>query len=497
MSVHFIGNIIPELERCGRVIAPDLIGQGDSEKLPASDGAERYSFEVAFEYLDGLLHEIGADNNVTLVIHDWGSGLGFHWARLYPESVKGIAYMEAIVMPMSWDDWPESAQGIFQGFRSPKGEELVLERKYTSWSLENVAVPSVVACVRELASAHPARVAYVVLDAADNGVSSNRVRLIASTPEVIRALKEMPVRRVSVADAFAAAGLPLPADFIKSNTSNRDGTPCVRSVTARPRQPPRALDAPTLCARPYGAGAAVELHGHSEPPTHMEHARRHHRALSHCRRKRRPHGLSARLAAAAGLARRTARRRQRRGRRLSKRPSSGRQHRGWLEARARVRARCRAGPILPPHPRPGTAAAGPRRDGRRRARPRARAGRARAGRAPGGRRRPRRPPRAPAQAPPPHGARGRPRGRGGPGAGPRGHARESQVPRRGEPPWPRSRLARPRRVQRSLSIYYYSMYYYLLSYLYIQEFSSVLGFDFLPQMSKWLYGRKGKPPTDF
>ena len=121
-------NIIPELEGCGRVIAPDLIGQGDSEKLPASEGAERYSFEVAFEYLDGLLHEIGADNNVTLVIHDWGSGLGFHWARLNPESIKGIAYMEAIVMPMSWDDWPESARGIFQGFRSPKGEDLVLER---------------------------------------------------------------------------------------------------------------------------------------------------------------------------------------------------------------------------------------------------------------------------------------------------------------------------------------------------------------------------------
>ena len=121
-------NIIPELEGCGRVIAPDLIGQGDSEKLPASEGAERYSFEVAFEYLDGLLREIGADNNVTLVIHDWGSGLGFHWARLNPESVKGIAYMEAIVMPMSWDDWPESARGIFQGFRSPKGEDLVLER---------------------------------------------------------------------------------------------------------------------------------------------------------------------------------------------------------------------------------------------------------------------------------------------------------------------------------------------------------------------------------
>jgi len=127
-SSYLWRNIIPELESCGRVIAPDLIGQGDSEKLPASDGADRYSFEVAYEYLDGLLRKIGADNNVTLVIHDWGSGLGFHWARLNPDSVRGIAYMEAIVMPMNWDDWPESARGIFQGFRSPKGEDLVLER---------------------------------------------------------------------------------------------------------------------------------------------------------------------------------------------------------------------------------------------------------------------------------------------------------------------------------------------------------------------------------
>jgi haloalkane dehalogenase len=127
-SSYLWRNIIPELEGCGRVIAPDLIGQGDSEKLPASEGADRYSFDVAYEYLDGLLHEIGADQNVTLVIHDWGSGLGFHWARLNSDSVKGIAYMEAIVMPMTWDDWPESARGIFQGFRSPKGEDLVLER---------------------------------------------------------------------------------------------------------------------------------------------------------------------------------------------------------------------------------------------------------------------------------------------------------------------------------------------------------------------------------
>lgn len=121
-------NVIPELEGCGRVIAPDLIGQGDSEKLPASDGPGRYSFEVAYDYLDGLLRAIGADSNVTLVIHDWGSGLGFHWAKNNPGAVRGIAYMEAIVCPVTWDDWPEAAVGIFKGFRSDKGEDLILNR---------------------------------------------------------------------------------------------------------------------------------------------------------------------------------------------------------------------------------------------------------------------------------------------------------------------------------------------------------------------------------
>ena len=108
--------------------------------------------------------------------------------------------------------------------------QLVLDKGYMSWSMENVATPAVVACVAELARQHPDRVAHLTLDAADYGVGSNRVRLIASTPAVIRALKEMPVQRVSVAEAFAAAGLPLPADYIKSNTSNRDGTPCMRST---------------------------------------------------------------------------------------------------------------------------------------------------------------------------------------------------------------------------------------------------------------------------
>tara|TARA_R110001592_G_scaffold363323_1_gene684008 strand:+ start:108582 stop:109451 length:870 start_codon:yes stop_codon:yes gene_type:complete len=127
-SSYLWRNVIPELAGKGRVIAPDLIGQGDSEKLPASDGPERYTFHSAYQYLDGLLKAIGADNNVTLVIHDWGSALGFYWAQQHPDAVRGIAYMEGIVCPVDWQDWPEGARGIFQGFRSSKGEDLILQR---------------------------------------------------------------------------------------------------------------------------------------------------------------------------------------------------------------------------------------------------------------------------------------------------------------------------------------------------------------------------------
>ena len=137
-------NIVPELLNSGRVIVPDLIGQGDSEKLPVSDGSDRYSLEVAYKYVDGLLQNIGADNNVTLVIHDWGSGIGFLWAMRNPNVVKGVAYMEAIVKPMSWDDWPEGGVGIFKGFRSEKGEDLILNR---NMFIEGVLPSSV---IREL-----------------------------------------------------------------------------------------------------------------------------------------------------------------------------------------------------------------------------------------------------------------------------------------------------------------------------------------------------------
>ena len=127
-SSYLWRNIIPQLEGLGRIIAPDLIGQGDSDKLPVSEGAERYSFRVAYDYLDGLLTALGADQKVTLVIHDWGSALGFYWAQQHPAAVRGIAYMEGIVCPLSWNDWPEQARGIFKGFRSNKGEDMILRR---------------------------------------------------------------------------------------------------------------------------------------------------------------------------------------------------------------------------------------------------------------------------------------------------------------------------------------------------------------------------------
>ena len=127
-SSYLWRNVIPHLEAKGRVIAPDLIGHGDSEKLPADQGPERYSFMVAYYYLNLLLEELEITTHVTLVVHDWGSALGFYWAQQHADAVKGIAYMEAIVCPITWDDWPESARGIFKGFRSEKGEDLILER---------------------------------------------------------------------------------------------------------------------------------------------------------------------------------------------------------------------------------------------------------------------------------------------------------------------------------------------------------------------------------
>lgn len=126
-SSYLWRNIMPYFEGKGRIIAPDLIGMGDSEKLDDS-GPESYSYIAHRKYLFALLEELGVNQNVTLVIHDWGSALGFHWAQMNADAVKGITFMEAIVAPIpNWDAFPENARDTFQGFRSPAGEEMVLK----------------------------------------------------------------------------------------------------------------------------------------------------------------------------------------------------------------------------------------------------------------------------------------------------------------------------------------------------------------------------------
>ena len=149
-SSYLWRNVVPQLTGSGRVIVPDLIGQGDSAKLPASEGPDRYSFEVAYHYLSGLFDVLGLARMV-LVVHDWGSGLGFHFTRNNPARVLAVAYMEALVMPVNWDDWPQAARGIFQGFRSEKGEDLILNR---NMFIEGVLPGAVLRGLTEAEMAH-------------------------------------------------------------------------------------------------------------------------------------------------------------------------------------------------------------------------------------------------------------------------------------------------------------------------------------------------------
>ncbi len=126
-SSYLWRNIMPHLEPHGRCVALDLIGMGDSDKL-ADSGPDRYRFVEHREFFDAALKALGITDDVTLVIHDWGSALGFDWANRHRNSVRGIAYMEAIVKPVSWSEWPEVIRPLFQGLRSETGETMVLEK---------------------------------------------------------------------------------------------------------------------------------------------------------------------------------------------------------------------------------------------------------------------------------------------------------------------------------------------------------------------------------
>ena len=125
-SSYLWRNVIPHVTRLGRCIAPDLIGMGDSDKLVDS-GPRSYRFIEHRRFLNGFLEALNIRENVLLVGHDWGSALAFDWAFRNPEKVRAMAYMEAIVQPLNWADWPEAAQNIFKRLKSPEGEELILK----------------------------------------------------------------------------------------------------------------------------------------------------------------------------------------------------------------------------------------------------------------------------------------------------------------------------------------------------------------------------------
>jgi haloalkane dehalogenase len=126
-SSYLWRNIMPYCEGLGRLIACDLIGMGDSDKIENS-GPGHYTYAEQRSYLFALWDQIGLGNKIIFVLHDWGSALGFDWANAHRDRVQGIAYMEAIVTPLSWADWPENAQRAFQGFRSASGEEMILQK---------------------------------------------------------------------------------------------------------------------------------------------------------------------------------------------------------------------------------------------------------------------------------------------------------------------------------------------------------------------------------
>jgi haloalkane dehalogenase len=126
-SSYLWRNVMPHLQGLGRLVACDLIGMGGSDKLDDS-GPDRYHYAEQREYLFALWDELDLGDRVILVLHDWGSALGFDWANQHRDRVAGIAYMEAVTMPIDWSDFPGPMRNIFQGFRSPEGESMALDQ---------------------------------------------------------------------------------------------------------------------------------------------------------------------------------------------------------------------------------------------------------------------------------------------------------------------------------------------------------------------------------
>jgi haloalkane dehalogenase len=124
-SSYLWRNVIPHVSDLGRCLAPDLVGMGRSGKSPGNS----YRFVDHARYIDAWFEALALTSNVTLVVHDWGSALGFYRAARYPEQIRAIAYMEAITGPMRWEDFGQAA-GMFQALRSPAGEQMILEQNF-------------------------------------------------------------------------------------------------------------------------------------------------------------------------------------------------------------------------------------------------------------------------------------------------------------------------------------------------------------------------------
>jgi len=160
-SSYLWRNVLPHLEGLGRLVACDLIGMGGSEKLTPS-GPDRYNYAEQREYLFALWDALDLGDQVVLVLHDWGSALGFDWANQHRDRVQGIVHMESIVMAITWSDFPDGGRNIFQAFRSPAGERLVLEQNRF---VENVLPSSV---LRELSPEEMGYYRYPYLDAGED-----------------------------------------------------------------------------------------------------------------------------------------------------------------------------------------------------------------------------------------------------------------------------------------------------------------------------------------
>ena len=128
-SSYLWRNIAPNFKETNRIIVPDLMGMGDSEKLDGIDNPS-YNLMGHYDFLDQLLDKLEIGNNIHFVIHDWGCALGMIYARLNSEKIKSITFMEGIAIPLTWEKWPEIARKIFSLFRSDAGEELVLEKNF-------------------------------------------------------------------------------------------------------------------------------------------------------------------------------------------------------------------------------------------------------------------------------------------------------------------------------------------------------------------------------